>query len=40
MDFRKDEEEKMRGIMKFILVPSLVVTMILLVIGAVQAAAF
>jgi hypothetical protein len=40
MDFRKDEEEKMRGVMKFILVPSLVVTMILLVIGAVQAAAF
>jgi hypothetical protein len=40
MDFRKDEEEKMRGVMKFILVPSLVVTMILLVISAVQAAAF
>jgi len=40
MDFRKEEEEKMRGAMKFILVPSLVVTMILLVISAVQAAAF
>jgi len=40
MDFRKEEEEKMRGVMKFILVPSLVVTMILLVISAVQAAAF
>jgi hypothetical protein len=40
MDFRKDEEKKLRGVMKFILVPSLVVTMILLVISAVQAAAF
>ena len=40
MDFHKDEEEKVRGIMKFILVASLVVTMILPVISAVQAAAF
>ena len=30
----------MRGVMKFIFVPSPVVTMILLVISAVQAAAF
>jgi hypothetical protein len=32
------KEEEMRGMMQFILVPSLIVTMILVIISAVQAA--